>query len=115
MLAASGGRLREYASGPGLDAAIDVQRFLQEGVTMDVEDITRVAVVGAGLMGHGIALQFALGGYDVMLNDVSEEKLEQALGNVQTNLALLQGMGLVDERAAANSHGHVDGGNGGRG
>ena len=68
---------------------------------MGVEDIKRVTVVGAGLMGHGIALQFALGGYDVMLNDVSEGKLEQALGNVKTNLTLLQGMGLVDESRAA--------------
>ena len=28
---------------------------------MQPKDIDRVAVVGAGLMGHGIALQFALG------------------------------------------------------
>jgi len=69
-------------------------------VTMGVEEITRVAVVGSGLMGHGIALQFALGGYDVMLNDISEERLEQAVGNVKTNLALLQSMGLVDDRSA---------------
>ena len=46
---------------------------------MNVDDVQRIGVVGAGLMGHGIALQFALSGYDVSLNDVSEEKLERAM------------------------------------
>ena len=34
-----------------------------------------ISVVGAGLMGHGIATVFALGGYQVRLHDVSEDAL----------------------------------------
>ena len=68
---------------------------------MNVDDITQVVVVGAGLMGHGIALQFALGGYQVCLNDVSEERLEQALVNIKSGLATVKGMGLVDDEGAA--------------
>ena len=68
---------------------------------MNVDDITQVAVVGAGLMGHGIALQFALGGYQVCLNDVSEERLSQALVNIKSGLATVRGMGLVDDEGAA--------------
>ena len=62
---------------------------------MEVEDIQHIGVVGAGLMGHGIALQFALGGYDVHLNDVSDDGLNRALENVKTTLGMLQDMGGV--------------------
>ena len=67
---------------------------------MEVDEIGRIGVVGAGLMGHGIALQFALGGYDVRLNDLSEERLAAAVGNVRTTLAMLADMGLVDSADA---------------
>jgi 3-hydroxybutyryl-CoA dehydrogenase len=45
----------------------------------------RVGVVGAGLMGAEIALVFALGGHDVVLND----RDEGALGRAMTRLAAL--------------------------
>ena len=47
-----------------------------------------VAVIGAGLMGHGIAQIFALSGRQVWLNDLDEQMLEQALVNVRNNLAI---------------------------
>jgi 3-hydroxybutyryl-CoA dehydrogenase len=62
---------------------------------MKYDQITKIAVVGAGLMGHGIALEFALHGYDVKLNDVSEETLRLAIENVRANLALLESVGVV--------------------
>ena len=43
---------------------------------MNADKIQKVAVIGAGLMGHGIAQEWAQGGYDVGLNDVTEEALE---------------------------------------
>ena len=42
---------------------------------MTVDDITRIAVVGAGLMGHGIAQEFAVAGYEVRLHDRSAERV----------------------------------------
>lgn len=68
---------------------------------MSASEISKIAVVGAGLMGHGIALQFALGGFEVRLNDVSEKSLEQARHNIKAGLELLQGLGVVDAEAAA--------------
>jgi 3-hydroxyacyl-CoA dehydrogenase len=56
---------------------------------MAIDDITRVAVVGAGLMGHGIALEFALAGYQVSLHDISEERLDLALRRIQEHLQAL--------------------------
>jgi 3-hydroxybutyryl-CoA dehydrogenase len=49
-------------------------------------EIKTVGVVGAGQMGNGIAHVFALAGYDVRLNDVSEEALGGALEIIRHNL-----------------------------
>jgi 3-hydroxyacyl-CoA dehydrogenase len=62
---------------------------------MTVDDIKRIAVVGVGLMGHGIAQEFALAGYDVHLHSRSEESLQTALKSIQANLLRLVGMGVV--------------------
>ena len=45
---------------------------------MHIDDIRRLCVVGAGQMGAQIALQAALFGYDVALQDVSTVQLEKA-------------------------------------
>ena len=49
-------------------------------------DITRIGVVGAGQMGNGIAHVLALAGYDVLLNDVSQEALDKAVALIDRNL-----------------------------
>jgi 3-hydroxyacyl-CoA dehydrogenase len=56
---------------------------------MNVENIRRISVVGAGLMGHGIAQEFALAGYPVRLHDRNDELLQIALGDIRSNLARL--------------------------
>jgi 3-hydroxybutyryl-CoA dehydrogenase len=66
-------------------------------------EIRSVGVVGAGQMGSGIAHVFALAGYDVVLNDVSQEALGRALEVIGHNLdrQLARGRIDADERAAA--------------
>ena len=68
---------------------------------MNAEDISRIGVIGAGLMGHGIALNFALGGFDVYLNDTTDESLEKALENIDVSLDTMKSVGLADEAGAA--------------
>ncbi|HUN40088.1 MAG TPA: 3-hydroxyacyl-CoA dehydrogenase family protein [Acetobacteraceae bacterium] len=58
--------------------------------------MTEVAVVGAGLMGHALALVFALGGHQVRLTDNDAETLERAPGLMATALATLAEAGEVD-------------------
>ena len=58
--------------------------------------MTEIAVVGAGLMGHALALVFALGGHQVRLTDTSAETLERAPGLMATALATLTEAGEVD-------------------
>lgn len=60
----------------------------------------KIAVVGAGLMGHGIAQVFALRGFSVGLTDINAEALAAAVDNVRANLALLAGQGIIDAEAA---------------
>ena len=49
-------------------------------------EIKQVGVIGAGQMGNGIAHVFALAGYDVLLNDISEEAVARALEVIGRNL-----------------------------
>jgi len=49
--------------------------------------IQKVGIVGAGQMGNGIAHVMALAGYDVVLNDVSQQALDDALAAIDKNLA----------------------------
>ena len=46
----------------------------------------RIAVVGAGLMGHGIAQVFALAGHDVSIYDSVAASLDSAKARILTNL-----------------------------
>jgi 3-hydroxybutyryl-CoA dehydrogenase len=46
----------------------------------------RIAVIGAGLMGHGIAQVFALAGHDVTITDAHAATLDSALSRVSANL-----------------------------
>ena len=57
--------------------------------------MTEVAVVGAGLMGHALALVFALGGHQVRLTDTNAETLDLAPGLMATALATLAEAGEV--------------------
>jgi 3-hydroxybutyryl-CoA dehydrogenase len=58
--------------------------------------MTEVAVVGAGLMGHALALVFALGGHQVRLTDSNAETLDRAPCLMATALATLAEAGEVD-------------------
>jgi 3-hydroxybutyryl-CoA dehydrogenase len=55
-----------------------------------------VAVVGAGLMGHALALVFALGGHQVSLTDNNPETLQRAPGLMATALATLSAAAEAD-------------------
>ncbi len=50
-------------------------------------DIHRVGVIGAGQMGSGIAHVCALAGFEVALNDLSEERVRSGIATINGNLA----------------------------
>ena len=61
--------------------------------------IENIAVIGAGLMGHGLAQIFALNGYPVSLMDIEQERLDKAIENIRSNLTLMaeRGIGQSEE------------------
>jgi len=58
----------------------------------------RIAVIGAGLMGHGIAQVFALAGHDVRIHDCLRANLDSAVSRIRTNLKDLGDEESVVER-----------------
>lgn len=64
---------------------------------MKLEDIKNITVLGSGIMGHGIAQSFLMGGYPVMLFDISEPILATARAHVKKNLELFFRSDLIKE------------------
>jgi len=66
-------------------------------------DIRSVGVIGAGQMGNGIAHVFALSGYDVLLTDVNQKALDDAVALIDKNLErqVSRGKTTAEEKAAA--------------
>ena len=60
-------------------------------------DHWNILVVGAGTMGHGIALDFAIHGFSTALTDVSEEKLAQARQRIAEGLDTLLRFGEMTQ------------------
>ena len=65
--------------------------------------IEKIAVIGAGQMGNGIAHVFALAGYETRMLDVSIERVEQAVAKIETNMDRQVAKGTIteDEKTAA--------------
>jgi 3-hydroxybutyryl-CoA dehydrogenase len=51
------------------------------------QQIEKVGVLGAGLMGHGIAQVAAQAGYQVMLRELDEATLQKGIGRIEKQLA----------------------------
>ncbi len=64
-------------------------------------EIDRIAVVGGGTMGNGIAHVCALHGREVFLIDVSPDVLERALTSIEGNLGRQVEKGVVDDEERA--------------
>ena len=64
---------------------------------MQLADIRKVAVFGAGTMGPGLAQVFATAGYEVALYSRSAKTLDEAMSVVAANLATFVDRGMVDK------------------
>ncbi len=66
-----------------------------------VSKVQNVLVVGAGVMGHGIALSYAQGGYNVWVNARRQSSLDHARELIESSLKTMASSGLlVDEELA---------------
>ena len=75
-------------------------------------EIRKIGVIGAGQMGKGIAQVAAAAGFDVALNDISPERLDAAVADIDHNLERRVEKGLLDAaarpEAMARIHPSVD-------
>ncbi|MED3996213.1 3-hydroxyacyl-CoA dehydrogenase family protein [Peribacillus frigoritolerans] len=60
--------------------------------------IKKIAIIGSGVMGSGIAQSFAVSGYYVTVNDIKEELLYHAQNRISKNLSLLIEEGALTDR-----------------
>src|SRR6476661_7911556 len=61
--------------------------------------IKKVGVIGSGQMGNGIAHVAALAGFDVVLNDISEDRLKSAMATINGNLSRQVSKKIITEDA----------------
>jgi len=59
--------------------------------------IERIGVVGAGQMGSGIAHVASLAGYDVVLEDLNQDLLDQSLSLIRKNMGRQAGRAFIQE------------------
>src|SRR3954467_1282978 len=72
-------------------------------------EISKVGVLGAGLMGHGIAQVTAEAGYDVVLREVDQEKLDKGIGKIEKQLARAVEKGRMEQSDADGVRGRIQG------
>ena len=71
--------------------------------------ITKVGIVGGGLMGSGIAQVAAQSGYDVMLAEVNQDLLDRGMSRVYGAWEMLAGKGRITAEKAEEYRGRIRG------
>jgi 3-hydroxybutyryl-CoA dehydrogenase len=72
-------------------------------------EITKVGVVGCGLMGSGIVEVCARAGYDVIVREVNDELLQGGLGRVQKSLGKAVARGKATQEQADQALSRIQG------
>jgi 3-hydroxybutyryl-CoA dehydrogenase len=72
-------------------------------------EIKKVGVLGAGLMGHGIAQVAAQAGYDVVLREVDQDRLDKGLGKIEKQLGRAVEKGKLEQGDADAARGRIQG------
>jgi 3-hydroxybutyryl-CoA dehydrogenase len=70
---------------------------------MQLSDIKKIGVVGAGTMGAGIAQIAAMAGYDTLIFDIQEEAIQKAEAGIIANLDKGIEKGKVTEEQKKNA------------
>ncbi len=74
---------------------------------MDLDDVKKIALFGAGTMGPGLAQVFAAAGYVVGLCDLRKEALDTALTVIRSNLGTFVERKLLSPEAADRALGNI--------
>jgi 3-hydroxybutyryl-CoA dehydrogenase len=70
-------------------------------------EIKKIAVVGAGTMGNGIAQVFAAHGYPVIMTDIKDEFVKRGMAAIDKSLSRLVKKELIDEKTKREILGRI--------
>jgi 3-hydroxybutyryl-CoA dehydrogenase len=71
--------------------------------------ISKVGVVGCGLMGHGIVQVSAQAGYDVVVREIDQDALDKGLGKIEKQLARAVEKGRMEQADADAALARIEG------
>jgi 3-hydroxybutyryl-CoA dehydrogenase len=72
-------------------------------------EISKVGVLGCGLMGHGITQICAQNGWDVVVREVDQDKLDKGIGKIEKQLAKAVDKGKLEQSDADAVRGRITG------
>ena len=70
-------------------------------------ELSRIGVLGCGLMGHGITQVAAQSGYDVVVREVDQDRLDQGIGRIEKQLARAVEKGRMEQGDAEAARGRI--------
>ena len=71
---------------------------------MNINDVKKIAVLGSGAMGHGIAQVCIQAGYAVVMRDIKQEFLDNGVAKIKESLDFLVGKGKMARGRHGQSH-----------
>jgi 3-hydroxybutyryl-CoA dehydrogenase len=93
--------MERQATPPPVSFGEDLRRRLRTVEWREEMSIERVAVLGGGLMGSGIAEVCAAHGFPVAVREINEEALEAAHSRIEASLQRALKTGKLDDETAA--------------
>ena len=74
-----------------------MHRWWRSFINVSGENVDmKIAVIGSGTMGNGIAHSFASNGYKVILNDINREFLDNGIATIEKNLNRFLNKGKIN-------------------
>lgn len=70
---------------------------------MKAEDVKKIAVIGAGDMGHGITAAFLMGGFNVVMRDIEQEYVDKGVAGIKNSLGRFKDRGRMTEEAYSDA------------
>lgn len=74
---------------------------------MNSSDVKKIAIIGSGAMGHGIGQVCAQAGYLVVMRDIKQEFLDNAVSKVRESMTFLVSKGKLSQEAMDSAMGNV--------
>ncbi|UPM44047.1 3-hydroxyacyl-CoA dehydrogenase family protein [Halocatena salina] len=75
----------------------------------ELDAIERVAVVGTGTMGSGIAQVAGMAGYNVVMRDIDRDRVDAGFGSIEESLSRLVDSGTLTESEATAARERISG------